>query len=177
MFELKPFVQIDTTVKLFAEAHFNNGLLSLQFELHNPHYEIENPFQELHLLASDSNRTHQLWKETCFEMFWSPRNQEKYWELNISSAGLWNIYEFSAYRSPQPPLETKNWLLHSIHSNTTRMQVELFSSIYKSEIFDMNFSAVLKYKNSELSYWSVQHAKMKADFHQRDLFAIQRGIK
>ena len=45
-----------------------------------------------------SERMDNLWKTTCFEIFWQPIGQPGYVEFNLSPSGRWASYDFDSFR-------------------------------------------------------------------------------
>jgi len=81
-------------------------------------YRITGELNEIQLLnqpITHKNRSHELWKNTCFEWFLKTNNSSKYWEFNASPTGQWNFYELESYRShlkecsliPAPTLQSE----------------------------------------------------------------------
>ena len=49
--------------------------------------------------TQEPTRSDELWKSTCFEIFWQPENGTNYREFNLSPSTRWACYEFDDYRS------------------------------------------------------------------------------
>ncbi len=82
--------------RLFAVI---NGLNSDELDIHF-HLEAKdiNQYDFPGVLPeSQRERRHELWKRTCFEVFFGFAG-ENYLELNVSPEGHWQAYEFSSYR-------------------------------------------------------------------------------
>jgi hypothetical protein len=63
-------------------------------------------------------RARNLWEQNCLELFWGFEGDTSYFELNLSLAahllGAWNLYEFTDYRTPEPPQDSQAFDLISL---------------------------------------------------------------
>lgn len=48
--------------------------------------------------SQTSTRCDNLWKTTCFEIFWQPLDGSAYREFNLSPSGQWAAYDFDDFR-------------------------------------------------------------------------------
>ncbi len=142
-------------------------------------YRLEGPINNLVIptVTEGAVRSDYLWKDTCFEAFWSMPEQTFYWELNISPNTNWNIYKFNSYRNGQREQEHKHSLNFSIsktaNSVSVGISVELDPQIPLNSEMELGFASVLKQKNGNLSYWALTHNAKDPDFHQRDSFLLK----
>ncbi|MEM9542373.1 MAG: DOMON-like domain-containing protein [Cyanobacteria bacterium P01_E01_bin.42] len=123
-------------------------------------------------------RTHELWKETCFEFFLRLPNSPQYWEFNLSPSGDWNVYHFDDYRKGMKE-ETRytypQLLFASIKQEDALIltgQIDLSAIVSPKQVVEMAVSAVTKFKNGDIIYWALTHPDKEADFHHRDSFTI-----
>ena len=96
-------LKIECKLKSFCQTSpFKlSALLSKDSESLNVTFSFSKGLENL--LYSDSKsvdnlREHNLWKETCFELFLKNKNSTEYIEVNISTTGSWNIYVFEDER-------------------------------------------------------------------------------
>lgn len=108
-------------------------------------------------------RRHEIWKYTCFEFFWKEPDSEAYHELNLNQAGEWNIYDFTKYREPQPPTESKKYFVESLKVGPGFLRAVVHG--FFSKKFEKNWTAVLLDKDSQTYYFALRHSKTKPDFH------------
>ena len=125
--------------------------------------------------AQIQQRRDQLWMHSCFEAFLSLPNQKKYWELNISPSGDWNVYSLENYRQGQMPEST-------VESPRVRVQrtplacqcdVQLDLNPWWPDVFrapQLGLAVVLEQSDASLSYWAIRHHREVADFHDRRSF-------
>lgn len=148
---------------------------------------------EINLLSeplTQSERAHDLWKNTCFEWFLKTNtaSSSRYWEFNAAPTGAWNFYELASYRAP---LRESPFLSHpkfqsqftpgDSSSNSSRysflFQGELNpllmeSSPKDSMVFQLAITSVIKWKSDAVSYYSLRHPKEKPDFHSPEGFVL-----
>lgn len=116
-----------------------------------------------------------LWETTCFEYFFGVPGQDLYWEVNLSTAGHWNIFRLDNYRSgfrEEISIETLDVLIdRSGFSLETELDLSLLG-LEDSEI-ELSVTAVIEDKLGAMSYWAVCHGGIEADFHLRNSFVIR----
>ncbi len=121
----------------------------------------------------EKKRQDELWKKTCFELFFSagPSNLG-YQEVNLSPSGHWNVYSFTSERQgmqQSPDLMGVAFSEVSFTFDQESCQLQLdFSRIKKAEEFSfrVGMTAVLQI-GAETTYWAMTHLKNKPDFHDR----------
>lgn len=162
----------DLAIELLADLEIlNNENIKINFKWRDSGNEI------LFSAVPENGRHHELWKQTCFEVFLRLKNQKRYFEINLSTTKAWNIYEFQNYRDPQPPVEYKN--VKKVEINL--LENELTANILLSHIdlsqIEVALCAVLLLKDGRTTYWSTVHADVKPNFHHADSFTIERKIR
>lgn len=142
-------------------------------------YRLEGPIDNLIIptFTEGSVRRDNLWKDTCFEAFWSMPAQNFYWELNISPNTNWNIYKFNSYRNGQKEEQYNHslnfYISQTANSVSVGFSVELDPQIPLNSEIELGFASVLKQKNGNLSYWALTHTAKDPDFHRRDSFLLK----
>ena len=116
-----------------------------------------------------------LWETTCFECFFGVLGQDSYWELNLSTAGHWNVFRLDNYRSgfrEELSIQALPVLIdRSVCSLETKLDLNVLG-LANSEI-ELSVTAVIEDKVGAISYWAVCHGGIEADFHLRNSFVIQ----
>ncbi len=64
-------------------------------------FEFEGDLAALVLPAGTGGRTDEIWRHTCVECFL--QDGDGYFEVNVDSAGAWNVYRFDSYRAGMRP--------------------------------------------------------------------------
>lgn len=201
--KLKPFSEAPFNLNFEAEVSFlqtSSSLnLAITYRLNGAHAVLN----EINLLSDSittKQKSHELWKNTCFEWFIKSKTSSKYWEFNASPSGQWNFYEFDSYRSNlkecffivEPCFQSK------LRSETVKSQAS--KSVPDPTISDLNSSysfsfegslepllnhenlkkddlqlaitSVVNWKNGQISYYSLEHGQGKPDFHSNEGFIL-----
>jgi hypothetical protein len=174
MLELKPFAPTSHTEQLQVSAsilRLENGDAELIFELSGKLDLILWP-TEFPLIAE---RKHALWEHTCLEAFFST-DQEKltsYAEINCAANGHWAFYTLSSYR--QDLSEYHAGSVHLLTREETPQGVRFVIAVKglpwsASTGLFVGITAVIEFKNGDISYWAISHAEKEADFHSKKSF-------
>jgi len=122
-------------------------------------------------------RRHGLWQETCMEFFLGIKNSPGYWEFNLSPAGHWNVYRFSAYRQGMQEEMAFRELPFSVRSRRDSLSLALAFPlgpiVEVGQPLEAGISAVIKDRGGEATLWALIHPGPQADFHRRDGFALE----
>ncbi|WP_417910209.1 DOMON-like domain-containing protein [Candidatus Electronema sp. PJ] len=118
-----------------------------------------------------------LWQHTCFEFFLAPVGTPRYWEINLSPSGDWNVYAFADYRAGMQEEPALAVLPFTIEQRPASLLLELTfpleSIISPGQPLDLGISAVLQDRNGQRSFWALtHHNRMQPDFHWRDSFSL-----
>lgn len=119
-----------------------------------------------------------LWRHTCFEAFIAPAGSSEYWEYNLSPSGAWAAYHFTAYRTGMTPLE--QGAAPAIAVRVEESQLTLDATLDLGWLarrrdlagLRLGLTAVIEDRAHGLSYWAIQHAAEKPDFHRADSFVV-----
>lgn len=117
-----------------------------------------------------------LWEETCFEFFLAIKGTPRYWEFNLSPAGHWNVYRFSAYRQGMAEEQAFRALPFSVGSGSgsllLALELDLAGIVKTDQALEAAIAAVIKLKRGGKTYWALAHPGPQADFHHRQGFSI-----
>jgi hypothetical protein len=160
-------------ITLDVEAERSGTVVSLRYLLNGNLETVQFPSRE-----KNPGRADQLWETTCFEAFLGLENESRYWELNLSPSGAWNIYSFDDYRKGSKPDDQIHIIQKDFRLLTTESEMKVVLDLSKflssnahSELM-VGLTAVVEAKNSEKSYWAIQHLGAKPDFHLRQSFLM-----
>jgi hypothetical protein len=174
--DLRPFdaTRAGDGVRLRAEADRAAGVLSLRYELEGSLARWAIPEA-----ASKVLRRERLWEATCFEAFVAPAGDTRYWELNLSPAGHWNVYRFDAYRRGmrleprvQPPVQDVVTDGTGFLTLTCTLDLGPVHEIARHEV-EVALAAVLAEPDGARSFWALRHDAATPDFHLRESFALR----
>lgn len=127
------------------------------------------------IINSGARRVHtdELWKSTCFEMFFA-QSGDAYIELNLSPSGAFAAYHFDHYRTGMKTVDMPPPAIDLAH-----MGDKLVIAAHLSEddlpwgaMGQVGISAVIEERSGAKSYWALAHPDGKPDFHHRDCFAL-----
>jgi predicted GIY-YIG superfamily endonuclease len=120
-----------------------------------------------------SERSNNLWRTTCFEIFIQPTGSDQYFEFNFSPSSQWAAYKFDGYRAGMVDLAvTAPPHIERGLEDDFVIEVDLdLSDIPNSEL-QIALSAVIEEKDGTKSYWALKHPPGKPDFHHPDCFAL-----
>lgn len=177
----QPFLLIPFTAPGVLEGLRIDGSvcrLGCQLQLH---YRLQGPLAELLIPSAPAKgapkRQDGLWLHTCLEAFWAVENQPGYWELNISPAGPWNLYQLDNYREGLKPEPALAAMATSIVQRSNELQLKVAFSLPEAigldQVLQLSVAAVIEQQNKQISYWALAHPGPGPDFHRRDGFLLR----
>ncbi len=156
---------------------FKQGHCRLRFSW-EPHADfIKRPQKNIileDLQTLEKLRRDELWQSTCFELFLRETEQSRYIEINVSPEGYWNIYEFDAYRSPQPPKTHLQAKMNKIKVLPNSLEAEFEAPFLPNTLYEGSLTAVIALNENEKVYLAHTHSGEKPDFHHLQSFTILR---
>ncbi|MEH2289955.1 DOMON-like domain-containing protein [Nostoc sp.] len=174
IFYLQPFSSNESfpNLKITGNISRNANQLTICYNLGGNLKEIA--------IAPQSNapsRKHELWEDTCFELFLGIKDSARYWEFNFSPAGHWNIYRFDGYRQGMQEETAFEKLPFNIQNQADgfalALDVDLDKIISANQAIEVAITTVIKHRNGEVTYWASTHRGAEADFHLRDSFIVK----
>ncbi len=121
----------------------------------------------------DIKRQNEIWKSTCFEVFFKSTSQNHYFEMNCSALGAWNIYQFDEYRMGMREVAGAQCL--GIKPTTRGGYLNLRTRFLIPRLTKTNvhvgLCAIVKVA-SETQYFALQHSGPKPDFHHQQDWII-----
>lgn len=139
-------------------------------------YEISGDPQHLRpspLSAAAQQRRDELWLHTCLEAFVKPEGGEAYLEFNFAPTLAWQAYALSGYREGRHPADIAIPVLERLtQSNSFELQARIPHLPIAACDWKLGLSAVIEESDGTISYWALQHAPAKPDFHHPDAFSF-----
>jgi hypothetical protein len=122
-----------------------------------------------------ASRADGLWRHTCFEVFVRSSESPAYREFNFSPSGQWQASVFTDTRVGgllEPAAEPQ------IECSFEPGRLTLHATIHPADLppgnrLHLGLTAVIESGDGALSYWALQHAPGKPDFHHPDTFALE----
>jgi hypothetical protein len=142
-------------------------------------YELQGDLADLVIPARSGApaRKHGLWEQTCFEFFLAAPHSPRYREFNLSPAGDWNVYRFTAYRDGMREEEGFGSLPFNTRLRPDSLSIDL--EFCPEPVFDAGgplevaVSAVIRHADGGTSWWALIHPGPQPDFHHREGFIIR----
>jgi hypothetical protein len=120
-------------------------------------------------------RQDELWRRTCCELFLGATDVTDYYEFNFSPSSAWAAYRFSGYRTGMSAAEVSGPLIaveRNAESMTLGTQVALRECPGLKGDYRCAIACVVEEHAGGVSYWALQHAPGKPDFHHRSGFVL-----
>lgn len=173
MTELKPFSPTDADLRIEVEVQRDLKTLLVSFTVSGEIWDLRLPEKDIHPARHD-----ELWKTTCFELFFAPSHiHGPYWEVNLSPSACWNSYAFKSYRNGMK--EEAGLFVSSLDFKREDARIILTAKIDLSELMlgdqplDVSAAAVIQDDEDHTSYWALRHCGQKEDFHLRESFTLK----
>ena len=115
---------------------------------------------------SHSQRQDNLWKTTCFEIFWQPEGGTYYREFNLSPSSMWAAYDFDDFR-----LNGRDAPVGAIaiacgkHDAKLDLEVSIASELPTPASVALN--AVVEDLAGNIQYWALAFPEGQPDFHSK----------
>lgn len=127
-------------------------------------------------VSARPERRHELWRETCLEVFVRENHSAGYWEINLSPAGHWNIYRFDGYRQgmrEEAGITAPVVRVDEKTPDSWGLSTELYiDGMASRQPMEAAVSAVIKSLTGHISYCALCHAGPTPDFHHPDGFLL-----
>lgn len=129
--------------------------------------------------SPSEGRHHELWKQTCFELFGasSLSADSPYFEVNVSPTGAWNIYDFSSYRQGMTESPSSSILETSFTISEDQALLEFQLSLGSPVPKFIGLTCVVQTKEGDTQYWALQHSSPQADFHDKKTWSPSSALR
>jgi hypothetical protein len=121
-------------------------------------------------------RTDELWRHTCCELFMLDTATSGYLEFNFSPSAGWATYRFTGYRdgmtSPAEAATPAIRCERSARLFVLQAELELAAFVPTNNTLQCALACVVEDIDGAKSYWSLMHASLKPDFHQPEGFKL-----
>jgi hypothetical protein len=141
-------------------------------------YRLEGDLQTAVLPAfiPIDRRRHELWRQTCFELFFGIPGELQYWEVNLGLDGCWNLYHFTGYRlgmQEDAAVEALTYRVlreENIFSLSCRLDVQKL--VPDCQRVEVGIAAVVLDLSGTATHWAIDHFASRPDFHDRQSFLM-----
>ncbi len=164
----------NVSLKSFEESPYCREILfswSKKLKTISLSYEVINANNVLWPSPQESQRSYNLWKHTCFELFLMKENLAGYLELNFSPSLEWDAYHFTSYRKPKTLVRFKEVNVElKVTENQLQVELELPNDWINSNL-KASPTAVIETIDNQIQYFAYKHSS-KPDFHDSNTFIL-----
>lgn len=172
-FQLRPFVTEPIIDKLSISCTLIRipDTVLVKYNIHGMLKSIKLPSAH-----HSYKRCHELWRHTCFELFFGIKDDPGYWEVNCCLSGRWNVYRFDDYRLGMREEHYTGRPLCKVTETTDHLS--LSCSLNVNDILDDSYEieaavcVVIETIDGNLHYLAIEHRESQPDFHNRKSFLI-----
>ena len=111
-----------------------------------------------------SARTDNLWKTTCFEIFWQPIGGTYYREFNLSPSGRWAAYDFDSFRESMRDAPVDAIAVSCSHDdNELVLKASIAAELPAPAQVALN--AIVEHLDGGMQFWALAFPPGKPEFH------------
>lgn len=140
-------------------------------------YQISGATQRVKYMhaATAPQRTDELWRTTCFELFLKLPTDVAYWEYNLAPSGNWAVYRFTGYRSElqaEPRINAINIATAAPQERLEKLRATLpLPPPLVGQPLAVGISSVIEDHDGNIYYFALRHG-VKPDFHDPAGFSL-----
>ena len=115
-----------------------------------------------------SARRDNLWKTTCFEIFWQPIGQPGYVEFNLSPSGQWASYDFDSFREGMRDAPVDAISVSCSHAHTDRAGELVLEASIAAQLpspAQVALNAIVEHPDGALQFWALAFPPGPPEFH------------
>lgn len=171
---MKPFQPVPYDLEIRGHVARRAKQLEVRYEITGDIHMIDIPGRK-----REVSRVKGLWEKTCLELFLAAGGCDRYWEVNLSPSGDWNVFRFDRYEEERHvdklveevlfdslPIETQK----ESGSFSLDFEFDLGRIIREDQSIEVGVSAVTA---PPKTYWALAHCGSRPNFHSRDSFTIK----
>ena len=114
--------------------------------------------------ADVPERTDELWRTTCFEIFWQPDGGSYYREFNLSPSTRWAAYDFDSFREGMRNAPAERVAISCSHDAASlTLEVDIASQLPVPANVALN--GIVEDKDGNIQFWALAFEEGKAEFH------------
>lgn len=105
-----------------------------------------------------------LWRTTCFEIFWQVEGDTAYREFNLSPSTNWAAYDFDDFRKNSRDAPVEAIAVACAHSSDKL----LLTASIAAELpvpARIALNAIVENNDGSMQYWALEFDEGKAEFH------------
>ena len=110
-------------------------------------------------------RMDNLWRTTCFEIFWQPDGGTYYREFNLSPSTRWACYDFDDFRLNSRDAPAEVAIHYRREGGTLVVEAEVVSELPIPA--DVALNGIIEDKQGNIQFWALAFEPGKAEFHSK----------
>jgi hypothetical protein len=114
-------------------------------------------------IEADRGRHDNLWKTTCFEIFWQPEDQTRYREFNLSPSTRWACYDFDDFRVGMRNAPANVDIAVSTSDTELRVTATILSDLPVPARVALN--AIIEDTDGANRFWALDFPDGAPEFH------------
>ncbi|NCP13269.1 MAG: hypothetical protein GW858_03775 [Sphingomonadales bacterium] len=116
-------------------------------------------------------RRDNLWKTTCFEVFWQPLGDTCYREFNLSPSGQWAAYDFDSFRKAIRDAPVEAIAIACSHTDNG-MALKASIAAKLPDPAQVALNAIVEHPNGAMQYWAMAFPPGTPEFHSEACRAL-----
>lgn len=116
-------------------------------------------------------RTDNLWKTTCFEIFWQPQGGKYYREFNLSPSTRWACYDFDDFRLNSRDGPAVVVIECRREGDELIIEAEISSELPLPA--DVALNGIIEDIQGNIQFWALAFEAGKPEFHSKVCRALQ----
>ena len=116
-------------------------------------------------VEADRGRFDDLWRTTCFEIFWQPEDGTAYREFNLSPSTRWACYDFDDFRVGMRHAPAEVMIDVTTTFDTITLTADIVSDLPRPARVALN--AIIE-EDGVNGFWALAFAPGAPDFHRVD---------
>lgn len=123
------------------------------------------------VLETDQGRHDNLWKTTCFEIFWQHEGGTRYREFNLSPSTRWACYDFDDFRAGMRNAPANVEIAVSVSANELRLTATILSDLPPPA--DVALNAIIEDADGINRFWALEFPDGAPEFHSNVCRAVR----
>jgi hypothetical protein len=109
-------------------------------------------------------RMDNLWRTTCFEIFWQPLGGTYYREFNLSPSGRWAAYDFDSFREGMCDAPVDAIAIACSHYDDGLVLKASIAAALPAPA-QVALNAIVEHPDGGMQYWALAFPPGKPEFH------------
>ena len=109
-------------------------------------------------------RMDNLWRTTCFEIFWQPLGGTYYREFNLSPSGRWAAYDFDSFREGMRDAPVDAIAIACSHYDDGLVLKASIAAALPAPA-QVALNAIVEHPDGGMQYWALAFPPGKPEFH------------